>query len=58
MPKCLLFPYIEITDKNEIMYRCRCTKKEKGKKKMIQIKDLIKEITNFNNNIKINKIKD
>ena len=28
MPKCLLFPYIEITDKNEIMYRCRCTKKE------------------------------
>ena len=49
-PKCLLFPYIEINNKNEIMYRCRCTRKLKGKKKIIKIKDLIKEITNFNNN--------
>ena len=53
-----MFPYIEITNKNEIMYRCRCTKKIKGKKKIIKIKDLINEITNFdNNNIKINENK-
>ena len=58
-PKCLLFPYIEINNKNEIIYRCRCTKKVKGKKKIIKIKDLINEITNFdnNNNIKINENK-
>ena len=54
-PECLLFPYIEITNKNEIMYRCTCTKKEKGEKKIIKIKDLINKITNFDdkNNKKI-----
>ena len=59
-PKCFLFPYIEIINKNEIQYRCKCTKEEKGGVKIIKIKDLINKFTNFEdeNNKNINKNKD
>ena len=43
-PKCLFFPFIQIINKNEIRYICKCTKREG---KIIKIKDLIKEITNI-----------
>ena len=59
-PKCFLFPYIEIINKNEIQYRCKCTKEEKGGVKIIKIKDLINKFTNFGDekNKNINKNKD
>ena len=45
--KCFTFPYIEIITENEIRYRCLCTKEEKEGSKIIKIKDLINQITNF-----------
>ena len=45
--KCFTFLYIEIITENEIRYRCECTKQEKEGSKIIQIKDLINQITNF-----------
>jgi len=45
--KCFTFRYIEIITENEIRYRCECTKQEKEGSKIIQIKDLINQITNF-----------
>ena len=45
--KCFTFPYIEIITENEIRYRCVCTKEEKEGSKIIKIKDLINQITNF-----------
>ena len=45
--KCFTFPYIEIITENEIRYRCGCTKEEKEGSKIIKIKDLINQITNF-----------
>ena len=51
-PKCLFFPYIEIIDKNEIKYICKCTK---GERKKVKIKELINEITNFKDEKNNNK---
>ena len=36
--KCHFFPYIQISNKNEIYYTCGCTKREK---KLISIKEFI-----------------
>jgi len=56
-PKCLFFPYIEIIDKNELKYMCKCNKFER---KIIKIKDLINKITNHEEekNTNINKKKE
>ena len=55
--KCFFFPYIQIKNKNEINYICKCTG---TKGKIIKIKDLINQITNFedkkNKNIENNKL--
>ena len=51
-PKCFFFPYIEIIDKNEIEYICKCTK---GERKKVKIKELINEITNFKDEKNENK---
>ena len=55
--KCFTFPYIEIITENEIRYRCVCSKEEKEGSKIIKIKDLINQITNFvdKKDININK---
>ena len=51
--KCLFFPLIEIIDKNELKYMCKCTD---FKRKIIKIKDLINEITNYEDEKNINTI--
>ena len=51
--KCLFFPLIEIIDKNELKYMCKCTD---FKRKIIKIKDLINEITKYEDEKNINTI--
>ena len=51
--KCLFFPLIEIIDNNELKYMCKCTD---FKRKIIKIKDLINEITNYEDEKNINTI--
>ena len=51
--KCLFFPLIEIIDKNELKKRCKCNE---FKGEIFKIKDLINEITNYENEKNINTI--